>query len=72
LTCEVVLEPNVDDPRLPPRDPAVVSESIVRPTPCIESLPDKDGQATGPVPLEGEHIQEWMDSQLRGRLLWQV
>ncbi|MCI50693.1 hypothetical protein A2U01_0071937, partial [Trifolium medium] len=49
LTCEVVLEPNVDDPRLTPGDPAVVSESMVRPAPCIESLPDKDGQTAGPV-----------------------
>ncbi|PNX70127.1 hypothetical protein L195_g057116, partial [Trifolium pratense] len=56
--------------------------------PCIESLPDKGGQAASPVeqcglrrykckmkrklPLEGEHILEWIDSHLRGRLLWQV
>jgi hypothetical protein len=24
------------------------------------------------LPLDGEHIQEWMNSHLRGRLLWQV
>ncbi|PNX83241.1 hypothetical protein L195_g039281 [Trifolium pratense] len=41
-------------PRLSPGDdPTVVSESMVRRrvrlTPCIESLPDKGGQAAGPV-----------------------
>ncbi|MCI90835.1 hypothetical protein A2U01_0112129, partial [Trifolium medium] len=41
-------------PRLPPRDdPTVVLESMVRrmvrPSPCIESLPDNGGQAVGPV-----------------------
>ncbi|PNX75886.1 hypothetical protein L195_g031830 [Trifolium pratense] len=50
----VVLKPNVDDPRLPPRDdPTVASEPMVprrvELSPCIESLPDKDGQAAGPV-----------------------
>ncbi|MCI36792.1 hypothetical protein A2U01_0058015, partial [Trifolium medium] len=46
-------EPNVDDHRLPPRDPSVVSESMVRrkirPAPCIESLSDKGSQAACPV-----------------------
>ncbi|CAJ2649519.1 unnamed protein product [Trifolium pratense] len=41
-------------PRLPPRDdPTVVSEPMVRRrvelAPCIESLPDKGGQAASPV-----------------------
>ncbi|MCI91959.1 hypothetical protein A2U01_0113255, partial [Trifolium medium] len=41
-------------PRLPPRgDPTVVSESMVRRrvelAPCVESLPDKGGQAASPV-----------------------
>ncbi|MCI20012.1 hypothetical protein A2U01_0041172, partial [Trifolium medium] len=40
-------------PRLPPRDPTVVLKLMVRkrvrPTPCIESLPDKGGQTVGPV-----------------------
>ncbi|PNX69994.1 hypothetical protein L195_g057024 [Trifolium pratense] len=39
-------------PRLPPRDPTVVSEPIVRqrvrPAPCIESLPNKGGQEACP------------------------
>ncbi|MCI40948.1 hypothetical protein A2U01_0062181 [Trifolium medium] len=38
----------MDDPRLPPRDPTVVSEPMVRrmvrPASCIESLPNKGGQ----------------------------
>ncbi|MCI34605.1 hypothetical protein A2U01_0055825, partial [Trifolium medium] len=46
-------EPNVDDSRLPPRDPTVVSESMVqrmvRPATYIESLSNKGGQAASPV-----------------------
>jgi hypothetical protein len=54
-------------PGLPIRDPAVVSELMVRrmvqPTPFIESLSDKGGHAAGKykclwwkkLPLEGEH-----------------
>ncbi|MCI44846.1 hypothetical protein A2U01_0066085, partial [Trifolium medium] len=50
----VVLEPNVDDPRLPSRDdPIVVSKPMVRrkvrPTPCIENLPDDGGQTADSV-----------------------
>ncbi|MCI19465.1 hypothetical protein A2U01_0040621, partial [Trifolium medium] len=61
LTCEVVLNPNVDDLRLPPRDPTVVSEPMVprrvRPALCIENLPDKGGEAVGPeLTLEGEIV----------------
>ncbi|MCI40261.1 hypothetical protein A2U01_0061494, partial [Trifolium medium] len=40
---------NVDDPpAAPSRDPTMVSKPMVRPTSCIESLPDKGGQAAGP------------------------
>ncbi|MCI71055.1 hypothetical protein A2U01_0092318 [Trifolium medium] len=56
--------------------------------PCIESLLTKVVRRRVPwssvayggtsvvylkkLPLEGEQIQEWMNSHLRGRLLWQV
>ncbi|MCI95770.1 hypothetical protein A2U01_0117069 [Trifolium medium] len=44
-------------PLAAPRDPTVVSESVVRRrvrlTPCIESLPDKCGQAACPVECSG-------------------
>ncbi|MCI27897.1 hypothetical protein A2U01_0049097, partial [Trifolium medium] len=43
--------------RLPPRDPTMVSEPMIRrrvqPTPCIESLPDKGGQTACSVECSG-------------------
>ncbi|MCI93276.1 hypothetical protein A2U01_0114574, partial [Trifolium medium] len=62
----VVLKPNVDDLRLPHRDPTVVSEPMVRrrvrPDPCIESLLDKGGQAACPVECSGNGgASVWMN-----------
>jgi hypothetical protein len=71
---------------LPHGGPTVVSEPMVRDrAPCVESLPDKGGQAAGPVVqvanggtsvygwksfrLRGS-IKELKDSHLRWRLLW--
>ncbi|PNX90595.1 hypothetical protein L195_g046720, partial [Trifolium pratense] len=56
----VVLKPNVDDPPIAPRDPTMVSESMVRRrvrlAPCIDSiyiilclLPNNGGQTACPV-----------------------
>ncbi|MCH93609.1 hypothetical protein A2U01_0014561 [Trifolium medium] len=70
-----------DDPQTP-HDPTVVSESMVVPAPCVESL-DQGVLAACPVDgsqqrckwmkkfmFEWKNIRKkWMDSQLRGRLL---